>query len=115
MNIASRSGTNEFHGSAYEYFRNKVLNAANFFANKTGAGRAPFEQNQFGASAGGRILKDKLFFFSSYEGYRQRQGNLFLLTVPTAPISAGDLSYYTGTNGAVVTRYSTLSTCGPVI
>ncbi|HXK03242.1 MAG TPA: DUF2012 domain-containing protein [Verrucomicrobiae bacterium] len=112
MNIASRSGTNEFHGSAYEYFRNKVLNATNFFANKTGAGRAPFSQNQFGASGGGRIIKDKLFFFSSYEGYRQRQGNLFLLTVPTPAIAAGDFSDYRGTNGAVVPIYDPLTTCG---
>ncbi|HTS64093.1 MAG TPA: DUF2012 domain-containing protein, partial [Candidatus Acidoferrales bacterium] len=112
MNIASRSGTNEFHGSAYEYFRNKVLNATNFFANKTGAGRAPFSQNQFGASGGGRIIKDKLFFFSSYEGYRQRQGNLFLLTVPTPAIAAGDFSDYRGTNGALVPIYDPLTTCG---
>ena len=112
MNMASRSGTNEFHGSAYEYFRNKVLNATNFFANKTGAGRAPFSQNQFGASAGGRIIKDRLFFFSSYEGYRQRQGNLFLLTVPTAQIAAGDFSDYRGTNGSLVPIYDPLTTCG---
>ena len=112
MNVASRSGSNDFHGSAYEYFRNKVLNATNFFANKTGAGRAPFEQNQFGASGGGRIIKDKLFFFASYEGYRQRQGNLFLLTVPTPQIAAGDFSDYRGTNGAVVPIYDPLTTCG---
>src|SRR5262252_2828720 len=112
MNMASRSGTNEFHGAAYEYFRNKVLNATNFFANKTGAGRAPFSQNQYGASVGGRIIKDKLFFFSSYEGYRQRQGNLFLLTVPTPQIAAGDFSDYRGTNGAVVPIYDPLTTCG---
>ena len=112
MNVASRSGSNDFHGSAYEYFRNKVLNATNFFANKTGAGRAPFSQNQFGASGGGRIIKDKLFFFASYEGYRQRQGNLFLLTVPTPAIAAGDFSDYRGTNGSVVPIYDPLTTCG---
>jgi hypothetical protein len=112
MNIASRSGTNDIHGSAYEYFRNKVLNATNFFANKTGAGRAPFEQNQFGASAGGRVIKDRLFFFTSYEGYRQRQGNLFLLSVPTPAIASGDFSDYRGTNGAVVPIYDPLTTCG---
>jgi hypothetical protein len=112
MNMASRSGANEFHGSASEYFRNKVLNATNFFANKTGAGRAPFVQNQFGASAGGRIIKDRLFFFTSYEGYRQRQGNLFLLSVPTPQIASGDFSDYRGTNGAVVPIYDPLTTCG---
>jgi hypothetical protein len=112
MNVASRSGANEFHGSAYEYFRNKVLNATNFFANKTGAGKASFEQNQFGASAGGRIIKDRLFFFTSYEGYRQRQGNLFLLSVPTPQIASGDFSDYRGTNGAVVPIYDPLTTCG---
>src|SRR5690349_1421634 len=112
MNMASRSGTNEFHGSVYEYFRNKVLNATNFFANRTGAGRAPFSQNQFGASVGGKVIKDKLFFFTSYEGYRQRQGNLFLLSVPTSQIAAGDFSDYRGTNGAVVPIYDPLTTCG---
>jgi len=112
MNMASRSGANEFHGSAYEYFRNKVLNATNFFANKTGAGKASFEQNQFGASAGGRIIKDRLFFFSSYEGYRQRQGNLFLFSVPTPQIASGDFSDYRGTNGVVVPIYDPLTTCG---
>ena len=112
MNMASRSGTNDFHGSAYEYFRSKVLNATNFFANKTGAGRAPFVQNQFGASAGGRVIKDRLFFFTSYEGYRQRQGNLFLLSVPTPQIAAGDFSDYRGANGAVVPIYDPLTTCG---
>jgi hypothetical protein len=112
MNIASKSGTNDFHGAAYEYFRNKVLNASNFFANKTGAGRAPFEQNQFGASGGGRIIRDKLFFFVGYEGYRQRQGNLFLLSVPTPAIASGDFSDYRGTNGAVIPIYDPLTTCG---
>src|SRR5437764_11588234 len=112
MNIASRGGTNEFHGYVYEYFRNKVLNATNFFANKTGAGRAPFVQNQFGAAAGGHVIKDRLFFFTSYEGYRQRQGNLFLLSVPTTLIAAGDFSDYRGANGAVVPIYDPLTTCG---
>jgi hypothetical protein len=112
MNVASKSGTNDFHGSAYEYFRNKVLNATNFFANKTGAGRAPFSQNQFGASGGGRVIKDKVFFFTSYEGYRQRQGNLFLLSVPTAQIASGDFSDYRGANGSLVPIYDPLSTCG---
>jgi hypothetical protein len=112
MNMASRSGANAFHGAAYEYFRNKVLNATNFFANKTGAGRAPFSQNQYGANLGGRVIKDKLFFFTSYEGYRQRQGNLFLLSVPTSQIAAGDFSDYRGTNGALVPIYDPLTTCG---
>src|SRR5262249_31912448 len=73
---------------------------------------APFVQNQFGGSAGGPIVKDRLFFFGSYEGYRQRQGNLFLLSVPTAQFAAGDFSDYRGTTGAVVPLYDPLTTCG---
>ena len=112
INMASKSGTNDFHGSAYEFFRNKVLNATNFFANRTGAGRAPFSQNQFGATGGGPIKKDKLFFFAGYEGYRQRQGNLFLLSVPTTQLLAGDFSEYRGTTGNVIPIYDPLTTCG---
>src|SRR5262249_1488782 len=83
VNLTSKSGTNAVHGSAYEFLRNKVLNANDFFANKTGAGKGAFTQNQFGASIGGPIQKDKTFFFFSYEGFRQRYPRLFLVTVPT--------------------------------
>src|SRR5919205_452596 len=63
INISSRAGTNEYHGSAYEYFRNTVLNANQFFANATGQGKTPFKQNQYGLTGGGPIKKNKLFFF----------------------------------------------------
>ena len=76
VNLASKSGTNDFHGSAYEFLRNRALNAGTFFANKTGAGKPAFTQNQFGASIGGPVIKDKIFFFAGYEGYRQTAGRL---------------------------------------
>ena len=73
VNIATRSGANDFHGELFEFFRNDALDARNFFtftANKP----PPFKRNQFGGQFGGPIVKDKAFFFSSYEGLRQRQG-----------------------------------------
>jgi uncharacterized surface anchored protein len=78
INISTKSGTNAFHGTLYEYFRNTHLNAGDYFGNQTGAGKPPFHQNQFGGSIGGPIKKDKLFFFGNYEGYRNHQGQLFL-------------------------------------
>jgi Carboxypeptidase regulatory-like domain/TonB dependent receptor len=72
VNIATRSGANEFHGELFEFFRNDALDARNFFtfnANKP----PPFKRNQFGGQFGGPIAKDKVFFFTSYEGLRQRQ------------------------------------------
>lgn len=63
VNMATRSGTNSFHGGLYEYFRNKNLNANNFFNNRSGLGRPAFTQNQYGANIGGPIIKDKTFFF----------------------------------------------------
>ena len=78
--IVTKSGTSHFHGSVFEYFRNSVLNARNYFdylyqlpASVPGGGRrvAPFERNQFGASVGGPIVKDKTFFFATYEGFRE--------------------------------------------
>jgi hypothetical protein len=112
INLASRSGTNEFHGTAYEFLRNKALNAANFFANKTGAGKAAFVQNQFGADLGGPIIKDKTFFFFGYEGYRARQGNLFSETVPTPAELKGDFSGYLNASGAQIPIYDPLTQCG---
>jgi hypothetical protein len=72
VNIATRSGGNEFHGELFEFFRNEVLDARNFFT-FTSTEPPPFKRNQFGGQLGGPIIKDKTFFFFSYEGLRQRQ------------------------------------------
>jgi outer membrane receptor protein involved in Fe transport len=73
VNIATRSGSNAFHGEVFEFIRNNALDARNFF-NPVGQPMSPFQRNQFGAAFGGPIKKDKTFFFLSYEGLRQRQG-----------------------------------------
>jgi hypothetical protein len=72
VNIATRSGSNAFHGEGFEFLRNDAFDARNFFA-FTSSQPAPFKRNQFGGRVGGPILRDKLFFFVSYEGLRQRQ------------------------------------------
>ncbi|HEX5834660.1 MAG TPA: TonB-dependent receptor [Pyrinomonadaceae bacterium] len=73
VNIATRSGANNLHGELFEFFRNDALDARNFFE-LTSSEPAPFKRNQFGGNVGGPIIRDKLFFFVSYEGLRQRQG-----------------------------------------
>ncbi len=70
VNIATRSGTNSFHGEAFEFFRDDSMDAKNYFATT----KNPFRRNQFGGSAGGPIQRDKMFFFGAYEGLRQSQG-----------------------------------------
>jgi len=92
VNIATRSGSNDFHGEVFEFLRNDALDSRNFFdrcpntnPNCKGGGKPPFKRNQFGAALGGPIIKEKTFFFFSYEGLRQRQGlTLPVATVPTA-------------------------------
>ncbi|HKP87393.1 MAG TPA: TonB-dependent receptor, partial [Blastocatellia bacterium] len=75
-NVAAvtKSGTNEFHGNVYEFFRNRSLNANDFFLNASGQDRPVLSRNQFGATLGGPIKKDKVFFFGSYQGTRERNG-----------------------------------------
>lgn len=102
INLNTKSGSNTFHGSAYEFLRNKVLNANDFFLNGSGIPRGPYTQNQFGANVGGPVFKDKLFFFSGYEGYRQRRGNAFLGWVPTAAERSGDFSQIGSTHTSSV-------------
>jgi hypothetical protein len=82
INIATKSGTNDFHGTAYDYFRNNVLDARNFFA--TTGPDPEFRFNDFGGNIGGPIRKDKTFFFLNYEGSRQRIGITGSGTVPSA-------------------------------
>lgn len=112
INISSKSGTNEFHGSAYEYFRNTVLNANSFFANANGTGKQPFHQNQYGLTLGGPIKSNKLFFFTGWEGYRSRQGNNWLGTVPLPEMYGGDFSNYRDASNAIVPIYDPLTQCG---
>src|SRR3984893_1678543 len=92
INLATKAGTNHFHGSAYEFLRNKVFDANDFFSNRAGLPVPAFTQNQFGANVGGPIIRNKLFFFSSYEGYRLRKGSTLTTSVPTALERAGDFS-----------------------
>ena len=73
-NLITRSGENDFHGTLWEFVRNDVFNANAFFRNATGQPRPNLKQNQFGGTIGGPIMKDKLFFFGSYQGTRQVNG-----------------------------------------
>ena len=83
VSIVTRSGTNDFHGAAFEYFRNDVLDANDWFANRAGKAREAERQNDFGGVLGGRIFRDKTFFFLSYEGLRLRQPQTQVVEVPT--------------------------------
>src|SRR3989337_2057824 len=78
VNIATRSGTNQFHGSAFEFLRNSALDARNFFDREI----PPFRRNQFGGALGGPLRKDQTFFFGTYEGLRQSLGLSAVEAVP---------------------------------
>jgi hypothetical protein len=93
ISAVTKSGTNQFHGSAYEFLRNSALDAANFFDNSNGLPKAPLRRNQFGASAGGPIQKDKTFIFGDYEGVRQALGTTIIDTVPSPDARNGILFY----------------------
>ena len=88
INAITRSGGNEFHAALYEFLRNSALDARNFF---DGATPPPFKRNQFGASLGGPIRKDKTFFFANYEGLRQSLTNTSVDTVPSQAARNGNL------------------------
>jgi len=98
VNLSTKTGSNGWHGSGYEYFRNKVLNANEYFhkQNELIAGtpnvQAPWTQNQYGFQLGGPVIKNKLFFYVSWEQYRQRTGAPFTTTVPAAGMLNGDFS-----------------------
>ncbi len=90
VNVITKAGGNAFHGSAYEFLRNDIFDARNFFAQPGVA--TPFRENQFGATLGGPILRDKTFFFLNYEGQRIRNSLSQAFNVPTSADRMGDLS-----------------------
>jgi hypothetical protein len=91
VNIVLKSGTNRFHGTAYEFLRNQVFDARNYFA-PADQPDPRYQRNQFGFSLGGPIIKDRTFFFGDYEGTRLREGITLLSNVPTAQERIGDFS-----------------------
>src|SRR5260370_40027600 len=92
ISMISKGGTNQTHGSLFEFLRNDKLNANDFFANKAGRARTPSRVNQFGGTVGGPIVKDQLFYFFNYEGYRERTSTLETITSPTAAHRKRDFS-----------------------
>ncbi|HEX3377594.1 MAG TPA: carboxypeptidase-like regulatory domain-containing protein, partial [Candidatus Acidoferrales bacterium] len=100
INIVTKSGTNTLHGSAIEYFRNNALDARNYF-NPSSSPKAQFHNNQFGASLGGPIIKDKTFFYVNYEGQRERVGVVTLASVPTGSAPDGSLAPSDATNPVI--------------
>ncbi len=92
INAVTKSGTNEFHGSAFDFLRNNAMDATSFDANRSGIKKGKLRRNQFGATVGGPIAKNKTFFFLSWEGTRERSGAAFLHTVATDLERQGDFS-----------------------
>ncbi|MFN7919776.1 MAG: TonB-dependent receptor [Bryobacteraceae bacterium] len=94
--VQTKSGTNQIHGSMYEFLRNDKFDANTFFNNRLGAAKPAFRRNEFGAAIGGPIRKDRTFFFADYQGIRLRQPRTVISTIPTLAqrqwISSGDFS-----------------------
>lgn len=118
LNATIKSGTNSIHGAAWEFFRNDVLDAADWFENNAGIKKGELRWNQFGASIGGPIIKNKLFYFGDYQGFRHVQGNTQSgLNVPTAlQRSSGytDLSELISANASSAPRADALGRLIPV-
>ena len=90
ISLAIKSGTNEFHGSAFEFFRNDKLDANDWFANRARLKRPPLRYNQFGGTIGGPILRNRTFFFASYQGTRDKRARTATTTVPTPAMISGN-------------------------
>src|SRR5579862_1495949 len=114
LTFVSKSGTNQLHGSAYEFLRNNDFDANNWFSNRSGIPISIYKQNDFGVTAGGPIYipkivhgKDRSFFFFSYEGFRNRTGaNGSVFTIPTPEMYNGDFTKWVTSTGALIPIYN---------
>src|SRR5258708_24681651 len=109
MTAVTKSGTNSFHGSAFEFLRNNALNANNFFSNRSGAKIAPLHMDQYGGPVGGPIIKNRTFFFGLFEGNVNNAGAFSLFSAPTAAERAGDFSQVINQAGQLKTIYNPFS------
>jgi hypothetical protein len=117
FNVITKSGSNQYHGALYEFFRNDKLNANDYFANRAGAPRPPFKYNQFGGTLGGPVTIPKVynghnrtFFFISEEFVRFIQGVVFVGTLPTPSQLAGNFTNTKTTSGQLITIYDPATT-----
>ncbi|HEU0005467.1 MAG TPA: TonB-dependent receptor [Terriglobia bacterium] len=110
LNVVFKSGTNQVHGSAYEFLRNSVFDAQNFFANTRGEKLGSFKRSQFGGVLSGPIRKDKTFFMGDYEGLRERSFATSTSTVPTLLERQGDFSQTLAANGQLVRIFDPATT-----
>ncbi len=107
VSMVIKSGTNEVHGTLYEFLRNSEFDANEFFANRSGLDKTPFRLNQYGVAIGGPIptQKNKMFWFASYEGFRRRRGSTQLGSVPPAAFRQGDFSQLlSGSSPTIITN-----------
>jgi hypothetical protein len=122
VNLTTRSGSNDFHGTVFEFFRNEALNARNLFAPATNAspGKPRFRRNQYGFAVGGPVIREKTFFFGDFQGTRQSIGRVLTSNVPTLAQRDGDFSENLGaalflqttTSGGTTTVSATTTNTG---
>jgi hypothetical protein len=111
VSVSTRSGSNDLHGSAFWFHRNIVFDARGYFQSPQALPeKLPFRRHQFGAHAGGAIIKNKLFFFGDYAGQRELRGLDYLNTVPTAAVRSGDFRNFTNASGNRIIIYDPAST-----
>ena len=110
ITVTTKSGTNTFKGSAFEFFNNEKLNANPFYFGRGAVpAKLPVERQTFGGTLGGPILRNRLFFFGSYEGYRSKTNRYTFYTVPDAALRSGDFSNALNTNGTVQRIYDPMT------
>ena len=117
VSVSTKSGTNAFHGTAFEYMRDDAFDARNFFVRKVVVNgnlvvdpKPPLNRNQYGAAVGGPIIKSRTFFFADYAGLQEKRGQVFVNTVPTARTRIGDFSDFRDTSGNLILIYDPLTT-----
>jgi hypothetical protein len=115
VSLVTKSGTNDFHGSLYEFHRNTVFTANDFFNNRDGIPRPTLLRNVFGGTIGGPIKKDRLFFFYNYEGRRDASQRSVVNVVPTASLGAGNVKFPDGSGGVTTLSLAQLNSLFPAV
>lgn len=110
INLVTKSGSNAFHWTAFEFHRNSALDANNFFSNRAGVKKSSFKRNQFGGNVGGPLIKDKTFYFVNYEGLRQGSATVGTFTVPIQAWRDGDFRNLKNSAGQDIIIYDPLTT-----